>query len=65
MIWDMLSGDNTQKIWKHWFLENPKKIVGGGLGGTESLQGVQGDALVKAWVQSPRTIFFFFSYKTR
>ena len=68
MIWDMLSGDNTKKIWAHWFLKNPKTIVGGGLGGAESLQGVQGDALVKAWrhgCKAPEQFFFFFSYKTR
>ena len=49
--------DNTEKIWEHWFLTKPKMIAAG-------VWGVQGDALVKAWVRNPQTILFFFSDKT-
>ena len=46
------AGDNTEKIWVHWFLTKPKAITAGGLGGAVSPQGALGDALVKAQVQS-------------
>ena len=45
----LMTGDNTEKIWAHRFLTNPKTIAAGDLGGVAS----QGDALVKTWVQSP------------
>ena len=47
------SGDDTEKIWVHLFLERPKMITAGGLGEAVSPQGTLGDALVKEWVQSP------------
>ena len=31
-----LTGDNTEKIWVHRFLEKPNKIAAGGLGGAVS-----------------------------
>ena len=55
-------GYNAEKIWVHWFLTKPRMIAAGGLVGAVSRQDVHGDALVKAWVRSSRTIFF--SYKT-
>ena len=51
-IW---SGDKKEKIWAHWFLAKPKTIAAG----VWWAQGVQGDAMVKIWVQSPWTIVFF------
>ena len=53
------SGDNTEKILVHQFLEEPNKIAAGGLGGVGTSQSVQGDVLLKAWVQSRETFFFF------
>ena len=52
IILPMCTGDNTEKIWVHRFLTKPKAIAAGGLVGA-----VKG-SLVKAWVRSPRTIFF-------
>ena len=43
------AGDNTEKMWVHRFSAKPKMIAVGDLG----VQCVQGDALVKAWVQNP------------
>ena len=60
---ELKPGDNTEKIWVHRFLTKPKTIAASGLVEAVSHQGVHGDTLVKAWVRSPRTIFF--SYKTR
>ena len=48
-----------KKIWAHWFLAKPKTTAAGGLGKAVSRQGFLGDALLKAWVGSPQTIFFF------
>ena len=48
-----MAGDNTEKVWAHRFLAEPKTITAGGLGGAVSHQGAKGDVLVKAWVQSP------------
>ena len=52
-IKDTYTGDDTEKLWAHWFLTKPKTFVAGGLGGVVSPQWGQGDALVKTWVQHP------------
>ena len=54
-----MSGDNAEKIWAHRFLTKAKTISTRGLVGAVSHQWVHGDALVKVWVRSPQTIFFF------
>ena len=41
------TGDNTEKIWAHRFLSEPKTVAAGDLLGTVSLLEAQGDALVK------------------
>ena len=58
-IYMYMSGDNTEKIWAHRFLTKAKTISTRGLVGAVSRQWVHGDALVKVWVRSPQTIFFF------
>ena len=41
------TGDNTEKIWAHRFLSEPKTVAAGDLSGTVSLLEAQGDDLVK------------------
>ena len=50
MLLKTFAGDNTEKIWAHRFLAQPKAISTGCLGEAVSPPGVQGDALVKEWV---------------
>ena len=48
------TGDNTKKIWVHWFLAKARAIAAEDLGGAVTLAGgVQGDSLLKAWVRNP------------
>ena len=51
------TGDNTEKIWAHWFLVKPKTVATRGLGGP-------GWCLVEGVGTKPKKNFTFFSYKT-
>ena len=59
MKFGQIPGDNTEKIWAHRFLEKPNKIAAGGLGGAVSSKEYPVWCLLKAWMQSGETIFFF------
>ena len=58
-------GDNTDKIWMHWFLAEPKTISTSGLGGAVSLP--SGSWMIpwcKNGCNAPQQFCFFLSYKT-
>ena len=53
------TGNNTEKIWAHQFLSNPKTVAAGDLAGAVSFLEAQVDALVKGWVPNPRSTLVF------
>ena len=59
----MQTGDNTEKIWVHWFLAKPKIVKAGGLGRAVSPPGGPGQCPSEHVDANPLNNFAFFSYK--